>query len=222
MKSWAAISEATMGKARAGLPVLLATIMPLLAACGGDDDCTTTTTRLAGLCPDPVVVQTDWNPEAEHGGLYQLVGPNPNVNTVAKKVTAPLMDGDVNTGVRIEIRIGGPAVGFEQVSSLMYRDPSITLGYVFTDEAIQNSSSKPTRAIIAALDISPQMIMWDPQTYPTFHTIADIGQTNTRVVYGAGATYMEYLVGAGILQRGQVDGTYDGTPTQFVSAGGRV
>jgi hypothetical protein len=75
---------------------------------------------------------------------------------------------------------------------------------------------------MAPLDISPQMIMWDPQTYPQFHAIADIGQTATTVLYRAGAAYMEYLVGAGILQRNQVDGSYDGTSTRFVAAGGRI
>ena len=29
---------------------------------------------LAGVCPDVVTIQTDWNPEAEHGCLYEMVG----------------------------------------------------------------------------------------------------------------------------------------------------
>ena len=29
---------------------------------------------LAGVCPETVVFQTDWNPEAEHGQLYNMVG----------------------------------------------------------------------------------------------------------------------------------------------------
>ena len=29
---------------------------------------------LAGDCPETVVIQTDWMPEAEHGFLYQMVG----------------------------------------------------------------------------------------------------------------------------------------------------
>ena len=29
---------------------------------------------LAGVCPDTVTFQTDWNPESEHRFLYQMVG----------------------------------------------------------------------------------------------------------------------------------------------------
>ena len=29
---------------------------------------------LKGVCPDTVVFQTDWNPEAEHGAAYDMVG----------------------------------------------------------------------------------------------------------------------------------------------------
>ncbi|MFZ2441605.1 MAG: hypothetical protein WAW51_04560 [Ilumatobacteraceae bacterium] len=29
---------------------------------------------LAGICPETVIIQTDWMPEAEHGFLYNLVG----------------------------------------------------------------------------------------------------------------------------------------------------
>lgn len=199
--------------------VMLAALLGLMAgACGDDDE----TAPLAAVCPDPVIIQTDWNPESEHGGLYQMVGPDPLVDTTVRKVSGALMDGDADTGVRIEIRIGGPAVGFDQVSAVMYRDPSILLGYVVTDEAVQNSASMPTQAVLAPLEINPQMIMWDPAAHPQVHTIADLGRTGTTVVYNGGATYMEYLVGASILQRSQIEGSYDGTPTRFVAAGGQI
>ncbi len=29
---------------------------------------------LASVCPDPIVIQTDWFPESEHGALYNMVG----------------------------------------------------------------------------------------------------------------------------------------------------
>jgi hypothetical protein len=72
------------------------------------------------------------------------------------------------------------------------------------------------------VDIDPQMIMWDPQKHPDFHTIADIGQTETKVLYFGGDTYMEYLIGSGILRRSQVDGSYDGSPARFVASRGEV
>ena len=57
--------------------------------------------------------------------------------------------GGVDTGVDIEIRSGGPAIGFQTVTSQLYTDDDILLGYVYTDEAIQNSAEFPTVAVMA-------------------------------------------------------------------------
>ena len=35
---------------------------------------------LAGVCPDVVTIQTDWNPEAEHGWIYEMVGDDPEID----------------------------------------------------------------------------------------------------------------------------------------------
>jgi hypothetical protein len=168
------------------------------------------------------VLQTDWNPEAEHGGQYELVGQNPTVNTSAKEVTGELVaHGGVDTGVQIQIRAGGPAIGYQTVSSQMYKDPTITLGYLGTDEQIALSQTQPTVAVLAGLEKSPQIIQWSPAAHPAWKTIADIGKTNTKVLYFQGASYMDYLTGKGILKKSQVDGSYDGTPTNFVASGGQ-
>jgi hypothetical protein len=175
----------------------------------------------AAGCPSTIVLQTDWNPEAEHGGQYQLLGPNPSINTGAKSVTSELVaHGGVDTGVKLQIRAGGPAIGYQTVTSQLYKDSSITLGYLGTDEQIALSKSQPTVAVMAGMEKSPQIIQWSPQKHPTWKTIADIGKTNTKVLYFQGATYMDYLIGKGILKQSQADGSYDGTPTNFVASGG--
>lgn len=176
----------------------------------------------AAGCPSTIVLQTDWNPEAEHGGQYELVGPNPTINTSAKEVTGELVaHGGVDTGVQIQIRAGGPAIGYQTVTSQMYKDPTITLGYLGTDEQIANSQTNPTVAVMAGLEISPQIIQWSPAAHPAWKTIADIGKTSTPVLYYQGASYMDYLLGKGILKKSQVNGSYDGTPTVFVASGGQ-
>ncbi|MFI9386578.1 ABC transporter substrate-binding protein [Kutzneria sp. NPDC052558] len=178
--------------------------------------------RLKGVCPDTVVIQTDWSPEAEHGGSYQLLGSGYSVDTARKRVTGKLVTGNVDTGVALEIRAGGPAIGFQTVSSQMYLDQSITLGQVITDEAVLLSATQPTTAVVSPLAVSPQMIMWDPAAHPDWHTIADIGRTDTKVLYYQANTYMQYLTGAGILRKSQVDGSYDGSPAAFVAEGGKI
>ena len=176
---------------------------------------------LAGVCPANVVIQTDWNPEAEHGAQYAMLGSDYTINKKLKTVSGPLMSDGKSTGVNIEIRAGGPAIGFEAVAAQMYKDKKITLGYASTDGQVQTSDSLPVKAVMAPLDINPQIIMWDPATYPDVKTIKDLGATGAIVRYFGGASYMEYLVDSGQLQRKNVDGGYDGTPANFVAARGK-
>ena len=176
----------------------------------------------AAGCPSTIVLQTDWNPESEHGGQYELLGPNPVINASTKSVTGELVaHGGVDTGVKLQIRAGGPAIGYQTVTSQLYKDSSITLGYVGTDEQIALSQTQPTVAVLAGLEKSPQIIQWSPAAHPTWKTIQDIGKTSTKVLYFQGASYMDYLTGKGILKKSQVDGSYDGTPTNFVASGGQ-
>ncbi|MGZ4451521.1 MAG: ABC transporter substrate-binding protein [Nocardioides sp.] len=181
---------------------------------------------LSAVCPATVVVQTDWNPEADHGHLYQMLGPNPSIDSNKKTVTGDLYAAGQPTGVKLEIRAGGPAIGYSTVSSQMYQDKSITLGYVSTDEAVQFSGKLPTTAVFAENDLSPMQIMWDPATYPDVTDIKSLGtaleKTGSVVRYFGGAAYMEYLTGAGILPKDVTDGSYDGTPAKFVADQGKA
>jgi hypothetical protein len=220
-----------VGRLRLAMVVLLAAAIAAAGCTNGGGTTTDGTApqaasgdrlNLKGVCPDTVVVQTDWFPESEYGVYYHLIGPNPKVDTAKKLVSGSLVAEGKDTGVRIEVRSGGPATGFELVSAQMYKDKNITLGQVNTDEAVRFSAKQPTLAVVAPMEISPFMIMWDPATYPQFNIIADIGQSDAKVFYFEGDTYMEYLIGSGILRRNQVDGSYDGSPAHFVGAGGKA
>jgi hypothetical protein len=210
----------------------LSTVLALILALGACTSTTSGTTpaqpaaspqaSLKGVCPDPVVIQTNWWPQSEHGAAYQLLGPDAKIDATHKRVTGTLTVGGKSTGVRIEVRAGGPAVGFQSSAALMYQHPEITLGMVQSDEIIQYSKTQPVLGVVAPLEIDPQIIGWDPKTHSNWHTIADIGQTSTRVLYFQGSAYMEYLIGSGILRRSQVDGGYDGSPSRFVGSSGNV
>ena len=91
---------------------------------------------LKAVCPATVVIQTDWNPEGEHGFLYNMIGPDYTIDKAKVSVTGTLVSGGADTGVKIEVRSGGPAIGFGTVTAQMYTDDSILLGFVYTDEAI--------------------------------------------------------------------------------------
>lgn len=205
-----------------------------LAACGGSSSSskssdttaaastsTGTAIDLSADCPAKVVLQTDWNPEAEHGFLYNLVGPGYTVDTKKFAVDGDLVANGQKTGVQVEVRSGGPAIGYQQVTAQLYSDPSILLGFVSTDEAVSHSVDKPTVAVVAAYNINPQMIMWDPATYPNVKKISDLKPLAVKVRYFDGAAYMQYLISSGQLDKKQTDATYDGTPAAFVAAGGK-
>ena len=201
-----------------------------LAACGGSDSSSDTTAApsaegvdlAAAGCPETVIIQTDWNPEAEHGNLYQMIGDGYTVNTEKLSVTGDLVSGGKTTGVKIEVRAGGPAIGFSQVTSELYKDPNILLGFTSTDESVsQSGGDLPTIAVVAPFNINPQIIMWDPATYPDVKQIADLKEKGVKVRYFNGAAYMEFLTATGILDKEQTDGTYDGAPASFLAAAGK-
>jgi hypothetical protein len=215
-------------KARLFAGLLVPALAATLAACGGSGESTTAAStslapasdavKLAGICPSTVVVQQDWEPEAEHAAAYQLVGSGYTIDGAKKRVSGPLVIDGMDTGVKIEIRAGGPAIGFQSVASQMYVDKSVTLGAVTTDGAISASTAQPVTAVVSPLEKSPQMLMWDPGTHPTWTGIADIGKSNVKVVVSSGTVYSTLLTQKGLVQAGQYDTSYDGAPARFVAS----
>ena len=201
-----------------------------LAACGGSDSASDTTmpTAAEGIdlaaagCPATIGIQTDWFPEAEHGNLYNLVGPGYTLDAKALTVTGDLVSGGKTTGVKVQVRAGGPAIGYGRPIAAMYEKPEeILLGFVGTDEAVSQSTAKPSMAIAAPFNINPQIIMWDPTNNPGVKTIADLKEPGVKVRYFQDADYMKYLIQSGQLDAKQTDDTYDGSPAAFIASGGK-
>jgi hypothetical protein len=180
------------------------------------------TTDLSSICPNPLVVQTDWYPEVDHWEVYAAASPD-GADIKGDRVVADMIDprtGD-KTGIKLEIRNGGPATQFELVTATMYKDPNIFMGYINTDEQVKFAADNPTVAVMAPRETSPQIIMWDPATYPDVTKIADLKAKGVKVRYFKDAAYMDYLTGAGVLDASQVDDSYDGKPDAFVAANGK-
>ena len=166
-------------------------------------------TRLDDVCDSTVAVQTDWFPQAEHGGLYELLGGEYTVDAVAGTTTGPLTFRGAATGVNLQIRAGGPFLNSPVVTE-MFLDDSITLGYVGTDVAISRYAETPTLAVFNALAVNPQVILWNKALHPTAATISDIAKEVEAVsVYSVGP-YVQYLVNAGIIDAKKVDANYKG------------
>jgi hypothetical protein len=172
---------------------------------------------LKGICPDKITIQIDWYATPERAAAFQLVGPNGSVDKKKGTYSGPLE----GTGVEVEVRLGGPFIGFQPIPALMYQDPSIYLGYVATDDAVQAAEKFPTMGVVAPLDINPQIVMWDPSTY-TVNTWAEVAKTKAKIVYIEGLPFMDYLVSKGFVTAAQKDASFDGTPSRFVAERGKL
>jgi hypothetical protein len=201
--------------------------MLVLASCGGDgtdstgttgDVATTETTLsspaesqndLSSVCPSPVVVQTDWFPQAEHGGIYELLGSDYGVDANRGATSGSLVFRGDDTGVDLEIRAGGPFIESPVVTE-MFLDGSILFGYVGTDVALSRQAETPTLAVFNALSINPQVILWDADKHPAAKTIADISKEVPTISVFGDRPFMRYLVNEGIVPSEKVDGNYKG------------
>ena len=172
---------------------------------------------LKGVCPDKIVIQTDWFATPERAAAYQLVGPSGTVDKKHGTYSGPLG----TTGVEVEVRLGGPFIGFQPIPALMYQNPEIFLGYVATDDAVQAAAKFPTKAVVAPLDINPQVLIWDPASF-TVSGWPDIAKTKAKIIYIEGLPFMDYLISKGFVAKTQLDASFDGTPSRFVAEGGKI
>jgi hypothetical protein len=167
---------------------------------------------LVGICPDPLVVQTDWFIEPEHGYTYQMIGPDGTIDAANGVYSGPLGD----TGITLEIRQGGPFIDFASPIAQMYQDDDIFMGYADTADVTANFGNLPAVHVFAPLDIGPQILMWDPEANQ-FDSFEDIRDSGIPVLYFEGGKYMDFLIHEGLLSPDQIDASYDGSPTRFVT-----
>ena len=201
-----------------GAAIAIATSLLILSACGSSDSASSDTTAaaatvtgvsLADVCPSTIVVQTDWFPESEHGGIYQLMGDDAVASKDTGAVIGSLVVNGEPTGVNLEIRAGGPFLESPVVTE-MYQDNAITFGYVGTDVAITRYNDAPTLAVFNAMNINPQVVLWNATKHPEAKTIADAAKSvKTFYVYGD-PSWMRYFIAQGLIQKDQVDSNYKG------------
>ena len=165
---------------------------------------------LADVCISPVVVQTDWYPQAEHGGIYELLGNDYTVDAQRGATTGSLTFRGTDTGVDLEIRAGGPFIESPVVTE-MFLDGGIMFGYVGTDVALSRYNEAPTLAVFNALTVNPQVILWNKAKHPKSTTIADIAGEVAAVSVFGDRPYMRFLVSKGVVPVDKVDTNYKGS-----------
>ena len=208
-----------------------------ITACGSDNDATTTEDTTASeevtvdtaaaatdevVCPANLVIQTDWWPEIEHGGTYQLIGAGGVADAKLFTYSGPIADAYKVGGIEtVEIRAGGDAIEFQPVLSVMKTDQDITLGYVNTDDIIQSSGTVRATGVATTLEINPQFLMWDPEQLKIDpKDPASLGASGARISHFSGTTYMDWLLGKGFIKKDQSDPNYGGSPDKWIADGG--
>lgn len=196
-----------------------------LSACGSSNSSTTDTTTdtsatetthsmtsdvsLVDVCPATVVIQTDWFPEAEHGGLYELMGADFVASKDTGAVVGALTVHGVDTGVDLEIRAGGPFLQIPVVTQ-MYQDDAVMFGFVGTDVAIKTYKDTPTLAVFSGLNKYPQVILWDATKHPNAKSIADIAKEVSTIYVFGDQSFVRYLISIGSVSKDQIDTNYQG------------
>jgi hypothetical protein len=200
----------------------------LLAACGSDDDtagdtettdaASETTDASAGgeVCPQKLTIQTDWFPELEHGGTYQLIGPDGTADKNSVSYSGPVQEQYAVGGLE-EIQIN--TVKFDKLNSAILLDGQADMAYINMSDIIKDSAAVDMVAIAKTLDKDPQMIMWDPEQNP-ITSPEDILETGAQVLHFPGVAYIDYMIGQDYMTDDQSNPSYDGSDAAWVAAGG--
>ncbi|MFK8022372.1 MAG: ABC transporter substrate-binding protein [Ilumatobacter sp.] len=175
------------------------------------------------VCPSNLVIQTDWWPESEHGGTYNMVNPEgASADASLFTYSGPIKDAYKVGGIEtVEVRAGGDAIEFQPVVSVMQTDRDITLGYVNTDDAFQSSGTVQVTGVATTLEKNPQMLQWDPtQTEIDPDDPTTIAASGARILHFPGTTYIDWMIAQGYMTEDQSDPNYGGAPDQWISSGG--
>jgi hypothetical protein len=214
-----------MRLSRALAPAIVAALVLPLAACapdpGGEFD------LVRAGCPADIRVLADSDPRAELGALYALVGGDATIDAEKRTVSGSLVADGVDTGIRLTVVSRAPGAETSTAEAL-YGDPDLLLATIDADAAIVNAGTFPTVGIFAPLERDPQIILWDPDSYPNARSIAEIGVSYgvdnlpVPVLSAPGNLAIEYLAGSGLLDTAQPSPVYDGTSAAFVAGRGRI
>ena len=207
------------------------------AACGDDEETTeatdapeateaegsTETTAAAvdggdAVCPENLVIQTDWYPELEHGGTYQLIGPDGVADKDTISYSGPVQPQYAVGGLKtIQIK----TINFDKANSSQLLDGDADMAYIGLGDVIKDSAAIPMVAVMKTLDKDPQMVMWDPAQFD-IQKPEDIATSGASVLHFPGPAYIDYMIGKGYMTADQSDPSYDGSDAKWVAEAGAL
>ncbi|MBO0715260.1 MAG: hypothetical protein J2P59_10930, partial [Acidimicrobiales bacterium] len=159
------------------------------------------TTNLKGVCPNPLVVQTNWLPEADHGALYELIGSGGTMKQYSYE--GPLG----STGINLQILSGGPGDANLPAAATLYSGnpvvratPDLIMDSM--ENAVMLSKKFPTVGVMNLQDHDPQVLIYNPATFKSLNTIAALKRAASKgasfYVSGLSFAYVQYLISKGV------------------------
>jgi hypothetical protein len=210
-----------------GLAVSLSTTSSSIAAATTTKKsfaATTFTTKLSGVCPNPLVVQTNWLPESDNAALYELIGSGGTMKQYSYE--GPLG----STGIKLQILSGGPGDGYAPTATTLYTSNPVVgvtadLTEDSTETTLQFSKKFPTIGVDTLQDHDPQILIYSPTKFSNLSTVADmIKAANAGAhfyVTSLTTVYVEYLIKEGVPQSAFIGG-YSGDLEKFVTGSGLI
>lgn len=182
------------------------------------------TTKLSGVCPNPLVIQTNWLPEADHGALYELIGAGGTMSQYSYE--GPLG----STGVKLQILSGGPGDANLNTAATLYAGnpvarvtPDLSMDSI--ESTVQLSKQFPTVGVAALEAEDPQILIYDPHRFKNLSTIADLTKAAHQgakfYVTTLSTTYVKYLITRGVPASAFIGG-YSGDLDKFVTGNGMI
>ena len=184
----------------------------------------TFTTKLSGICPDPLIVQTNWLPESDHGALYEMIGAGGTMKQYSYE--GPLG----STGIKLQILSGGPGDADQPVEATLYTGNSVVgvkpqLIDDSSEDTVELSKKFPTIGVVALQDHDPQILMYDPSKFSSLPTVASLKKAASEgahfYVTSLTTVYVQYLINKGVPESAFIGG-YEGDLEKFATGSGLI
>lgn len=201
----------------AKIAVSLLAASAVFVACGSDDE-TNSASNEERTCPSKLTIQTDWFPELEHGGVYQLIGANGTASKDSLSYSGPVQAPYAVGGLQeVEILTRNP----DMRNSAVLVNGKADMAFISVADIIKDSAALPLVAVAKTLDKDPIMVMWDPAQFDVKKP-EDLASTEASFIHFAGLAYVDYLIERGYITADQSDPSYNGSDSAWVAASGKL
>ena len=186
-------------------------------ACGSDDGSNSASSG-EGTCPSKLTIQTDWFPELEHGGVYQLIGANGTASKDSMSYSGPVQSAYAVGGLQ-EVEV--LARNADMRNSAVLVNGKADMAFISVADVIKDSAALPLVAIAKTLDKDPIMVMWDPSQFDV-QKPEDLATTGASYIHFPGLAYIDYFIEKGYITADQSDPSYNGSDAAWVAASGKL